>query len=98
VQTVRTVSTAPPPGTFTKPAREIAEIMARPDVSPTGLGSAIRMIQYFINRGGRRLTPNRRMQLERAKQMLQRRLARDRLAATAAEPSGSRRTRAVLTR
>jgi len=77
VQTVKTVSTAPPPGTFTRPAREIAEIMARPDVSPRGIGSGIRMIQYFINRGGRNLSASRRLQLERAKRILQRRLARE---------------------
>ena len=75
VQTVTTLSTAPPPGTFTRPAKDIADIMARPDVSPAGLGSAIRMIQYFINRGGRNLAPHRRRQLERAKGILQRRLA-----------------------
>jgi tRNA(adenine34) deaminase len=74
VQTVRTVSTAPPPGTFTRPGDQIAEIMARPDVSPKGLGSAIRMIQYFINRAGKNLGPARRRELERAKQILQRQL------------------------
>lgn len=78
VQTVTTVSTAPPSGTFTRPAQEIADIMARPAVSPKGLGSGIRMIQYFINRAGRNLTPYRRRQLERAKRMLQRRLAAQR--------------------
>ena len=71
VQTVRTVSTAPPPGTFTRPARQIAEIMARPDVSPGGLGSGIRMIQYFINRAGKGLSKSRKNELERAKRILQ---------------------------
>ena len=77
VQTVTTISTAPPPGTFTRSAHEIADIMARPDVSPRGVGSGIRMIQYFINRGGRNLTTHRRQQLEHAKRILQRRLARE---------------------
>jgi tRNA(adenine34) deaminase len=77
VQTVTTISTAPPRGTFTRPAHKIADIMARPEVSPRGLGSGIRMIQYFINRGGRNLTTHRRQQLERAKRILQRRLARE---------------------
>jgi tRNA(adenine34) deaminase len=76
VQDVTTVSTAPPPGTFTRPARQIARIMARRDVSPKGLGSGIRMIQYFINRAGKSLSPHRRRELERAKLILQRRLAR----------------------
>jgi tRNA(adenine34) deaminase len=49
--------------------------MARKDVSPKGLGSAIRMIQYFINRGGRGLPSSRRRELERAKRILQRRAA-----------------------
>jgi len=75
VQTVTTVSTFPPPDTFTRPAHEIADIMARPEVSPKGLGSAVHMIQYFINRGGKNLTPHRRRELERAKRILQRRLA-----------------------
>lgn len=74
VQTVRTVSTAPPPGTFTRRGDQIAEIMARPEVSPKGLGSGIRMIQYFINRAGKNLTPSRCRELERAKQILQRKL------------------------
>jgi hypothetical protein len=47
--------------------------MARKDVWSTGLGSAIRMIQYFINRDGRRLTASRRRELERAKRILQQR-------------------------
>lgn len=79
VQTVKTVSTAPPPGTFTKPAREIADIMARPSVSPGGLGSAIRMVQYFINRGGKNVSPRRRRELERAKRILQERLRERRM-------------------
>jgi hypothetical protein len=35
------------------------------------------MIQYFINRGGSNLTTHRRQELERAKRILQRRLARE---------------------
>jgi hypothetical protein len=68
---VSTVSTYPPQGTFTKSAREIAGIMASPEVSPGGIGSAIRMVQYFINRSGMNLTPARRRELERAKKLLQ---------------------------
>jgi Protein of unknown function (DUF3175) len=54
--------------------------MARKDVSPRGLGSGIRMIQYFINRGGGNLSAARRAELERAKRILQRRLAKQRAA------------------
>lgn len=55
--------------------------MARKDVSPKGIGSGIRMIQYFINRGGRNLTARRRAELERAKRILQRRAARQKTTA-----------------
>jgi uncharacterized protein DUF3175 len=73
VRTVKTDSTHPPPRTFSGSGAQIARTMARKDVSPKGLGSAIRMIQYFINRGGRRLSASRRRELERAKRILQRR-------------------------
>jgi hypothetical protein len=73
VRTVKTDSTHPPPRTFAGSASTIARTMARKEVSPKGLGSAIRMIQYFINRGGRRLSSSRRRELERAKRILQRR-------------------------
>jgi tRNA(adenine34) deaminase len=76
VRTVTTDSTHPPPGTFAGSASEIARTMARKDVSPGGLGSGVRMIQYFINRGGRNLSATRRAELEKAKRMLQRRAAR----------------------
>src|SRR5262245_32195173 len=69
----KTDSTHPPAHTFAGSASQIARTMARKDVSPKGLGSAIRMIQYFINRGGRRLSASRRRELERAKRILQQR-------------------------
>lgn len=75
VREVTTDSTHPPPRTFTGSASEIARKMARRDVSPKGLGSGIRMIQYFINRGGKNLSATRRAELERAKRILQRRAA-----------------------
>jgi len=73
-QNITTISTFPPPGTFTKPGEEVARIMASPEVSPGGLGSAIRMVQMFINRAGRNLSAARRKELEKAKQILQRML------------------------
>jgi Protein of unknown function (DUF3175) len=69
---VKTESTFPPKGTFTKPAAEVARTMARKSVSPGGLGSAIRMIQMFINRAGKGLTSSRERELEKAKKILQR--------------------------
>jgi hypothetical protein len=81
VRDVTTDSTHPPPGAFTGSAVKIARTMARKDVSPRGLGSGIRMIQYFINRGGKNLSARRRAELERAKRILQRRAARQKAAA-----------------
>ncbi len=71
VQNVTTVSTFPPEGLFTKDARTIAETLASEEVSPKGIGSGIRMLQYFINRAGKGLSPTRRKILERAKRLMQ---------------------------
>lgn len=71
VREVKTVSTFPPAGTFTKDAETVARIMASKKVSPKGIGSGIRMIQFFINRAGKNLAPERRQELEKAKQILQ---------------------------
>jgi tRNA(adenine34) deaminase len=71
---VKTVSTFPPPGTFMKDAKSVARIMASKKVSPKGIGSGIRMIQFFINRAGKNLSPTRRLELEKAKRILQSRI------------------------
>jgi hypothetical protein len=68
---VKTVSTFPPPQIFTKDAQTIAKVMASKKVSPKGLVSALRMIQFFINRAGKNLSANRRKVLEEAKHLLQ---------------------------
>jgi tRNA(adenine34) deaminase len=67
---VKTVSTDPPEGLFTKDAETIARTMASKKVSPKGVGSGITMIQFFINRAGKNLPPERRRVLEKAKQIL----------------------------
>ncbi len=71
VQTVKTVSTSPPEGIFAKDAETIAKTMAKPSVSPKGIGSAKKMIQYFINRAGKGLSKARKRELEKAKKILQ---------------------------
>ena len=68
---VKTVSTYPPAGLFTKDAATIARAMASKKVSPKGIGSGIRMIQFFINRAGKNLPPERKSELEKAKRILQ---------------------------
>ena len=70
VQDVKTVSTFPPKDTFTKDAATIARVMASKKVSPRGLGSAIRMIQFFINRSGKELPARRKHELEKAKRKI----------------------------
>ena len=76
VREVKTVSTFPPEGLFTRDAETVARVMASKKVSPQGIGSGIRMIQYFINRGGKNLSASRRRTLERAKRILQERMRR----------------------
>jgi tRNA(adenine34) deaminase len=71
VQNVKTVSTFPPESIFTKDAKTIAKAMESKKVSPKGLGSGIRMIQYFINRAGKNLSATRKKELEKAKRLLQ---------------------------
>jgi tRNA(adenine34) deaminase len=71
VRKVTTVSTHPPEGLFAKDAETIAEAMSRKEVSPKGLGSGIRMIQFFINRAGKALSSMRKNELEKAKELLQ---------------------------
>ncbi len=71
IQKVHTISTFPPEGTFTKDAETIALIMASKKVSPKGVGSGIRMIQYFINRAGKGLAPARARELRKAIKILQ---------------------------
>lgn len=73
---VKTVSTFPPAGTFNKDAASVARIMASKKVSPKGIGSGIRMIQFFINRAGKSLPRERKLELEKAKTLLRERLQR----------------------
>lgn len=69
LQTVRTISTFPPKGLFAKDPETIACVMATKKVSPKGIGSGIRMVQYFINRAGNNLSAAHRERLEKAKQL-----------------------------
>jgi tRNA(adenine34) deaminase len=71
---VNTVSTFPPKDLFTQDAGTIARVMATKKVSPKGVGSGIRMVQFFINRAGKSLTAERRRELEEAKHILQAKL------------------------
>jgi hypothetical protein len=74
VAKVKTDSTHPPAGLFKKDAHTIARSLASKKVSPKGRQSGLRMLTYFINRGGKGLSPSRRAELERAKRLLSERL------------------------
>jgi hypothetical protein len=84
VRSVKTVSTFPPAGLFTKDARTIARSLASKKVSPKGIGSGVRMLTYFINRAGRQLSRARRAELEKAKRLLREKMAAARRRARAA--------------
>ena len=70
VASVHTDSTHPPEGLFTRSATTIAKALASKKVSPKGPGSGMRMLNYFINRGGRGLSEERRAELDKAKGIL----------------------------
>jgi hypothetical protein len=74
VAQVKTDSTHPPAGLFKKNASTIARSLASRRVSPKGPQSGMRMLNYFINRAGRGLSPSRRAELERAKALLSKRI------------------------
>lgn len=74
VAKVKTDSTHPPKGLFTKDAATIARSLASKRVSPKGPSSGMRMLTYFINRAGRGLTAHRRAELQKAKRLLSQRI------------------------
>ena len=64
-------------GLFAMPAEAIAESLASAEVSPNGLPSGLRLLTFYINYAGRRLSPTRRRTLEKAKRLLEERMTRD---------------------
>jgi hypothetical protein len=77
VATVKTDSTHPEAGLFTRKAETIARALASKKVSPKGPGSGMRMLTYYINRAGHNLPARRRVELEKAKRLLSKRIQRD---------------------
>lgn len=75
VKDVKTDSTHPQEGLFTKSPEEIARSLASKKVSPKGPASGMRMLTYFINRAGKGLSATRRSKLERAKKLLSEKVA-----------------------
>ena len=74
VAKVKTDSTHPEAGLFSKSAATITRSLASKRVSPKGPGSGMRMLTYFINRGGKGLSATRRRELEKAKALLSSRI------------------------
>jgi len=64
---VHTDSTHPEEGLFSKNASAIARALASKKVSPKGPASGMRMLNFYINRAGKNLTPERHAELEKAK-------------------------------
>ncbi len=62
-------------------AAVIARTLASKEVSPKGPASGMRMLTYFINRGGKGLSASRKQELERAKHLLSERIERKKRAA-----------------
>lgn len=78
VSKVKTDSTHPPAGLFTKNAATIARALGSKRVSPKGAASGMRILTYFINRAVRGLSAARKPELERAKTLLAKRIERQR--------------------
>ncbi len=78
VSKVKTDSTHPPAGLFTREAPAIARSLASKKVSPKGPSSGMRMLNYFINRAGKGLSAKRRAELEKAKSLLSKKIERER--------------------
>jgi hypothetical protein len=71
---VKTESTYPPEGLFNKDPQTIARSLASKKVSPKGPGLGMRMLTFFINRAGKNLSSSRKKALQRAKNLLSKRV------------------------
>jgi hypothetical protein len=67
---VDTESTYPEKDLFKKGASTIAKSLASHKVSPKGPASGMRMLNFYINRAGKNLSPARVKVLEHAKEIL----------------------------
>jgi tRNA(adenine34) deaminase len=70
VASVTTDATHPPEGLFNKKASVIARSLASKKVSPKGPSSGMRMLTYYLNRGGKGLPKERQKELGKAKGIL----------------------------
>ena len=70
VAEVDTESTYPEEGLFRQDAETIARHLASKKVSPKGPASGLRMLNYYINRGGKNLTQDARLRFAAARAVL----------------------------
>lgn len=87
VANMKTDSTRPRSGLFTKSPSTIARELASKKVSPKGPQSGMSMLNYFINRAGRGPSPSRRAKLETAKSLLSKRIRQSRTGSRARRKS-----------
>jgi hypothetical protein len=59
-----------PRGSMNLPAEEIVELAKNKEVAPQGPISAIRFLNYYHNRAGKQLKPERRAEIRKAVTML----------------------------
>jgi tRNA(adenine34) deaminase len=71
-------ATHPPEGLFKKDAATIARRLASKKVSPKGVSSGMRMLSFYINRAGKNLSKERLAELDKAKQLLHKRVEQER--------------------
>jgi hypothetical protein len=64
-------------GLFNLPAETIAESLASKEVSPQGASSGLRLLTFYMNYAGKRLSPLRRRNLEKARKLLSDRVTRE---------------------
>jgi RNA polymerase-interacting CarD/CdnL/TRCF family regulator len=81
---VTTDSTHPPEGLFNKSAAVIARSLASKTVSPKGPASGMRMLTFYINRAGHNLSAARKVELQKAKKLLSKRIKQDKVKKVAA--------------
>ena len=75
--TANSDATHPPEGLFKKDASTIARTLASKKVSPKGVSSGMRMLSFYINRAGKNLPASRLHVLEKAKELMHKRVERE---------------------
>lgn len=95
---VDTDSTHPDEGLFKKSAMAIAKALATKEVSPKGPASGMRMLNFYINRAGKNLSPSRIKVLEQAKEKLSAIIAAQKEETKPEKKSSAKKTAAKATK